>query len=272
MTDARPLRVLSLNIWNRQGPSDERYALIRRGIEALEPDVVGMQEVLSDGSYDLATEIAGRLGYAVVFGTAKALGGPYAFGNAVLSRLPMKERALVPLPDAGTEERRSLLAVDVDTPWGPLPFLTTHLAWRFHHGFVREQQVVALATWIKDELPIRDDTLPAVLTGDFNACPEATEIRFLKGLHAIDGQSTFLADCFGEVGAGPGYTFDASRNPYAAYTHEAPRRIDYVFVRGPDKLGRGKPVTCRVVLDEMVAGVAASDHGGFYAKIDMPRR
>jgi endonuclease/exonuclease/phosphatase family metal-dependent hydrolase len=267
----RPLKVLSINIWNRQGPWDERFALLRRGIEALEPDLIGMQEVLSDGQHDLAREIAEGLGFEVVYGPAKQLQGDFSFGNAVLSRFPVRLNEVVPLPSSDTTESRSLLITDVDTPWGPLPFCVTHLAWRLHHGFVREEQVQAIAAAFKRTLPIDDAILPAVLTGDFNATPAATEIRFLSGLHALGGTSCFLADCFGDVGDGPGFTFDARHNPYAGLTHEAPRRIDYVFVRGPDRFGRGKPLGARVVLDELVDGVAASDHYGVLAEIRMTK-
>jgi endonuclease/exonuclease/phosphatase family metal-dependent hydrolase len=162
-----------------------------------------------------------------------------------------------------------MLLANIDTPAGPLPFLTTHLAWKLHHGYVREEQALSIARTLKLAVPIRETTLPLVLTGDFNASPEATEIRFLSGLHALDRTSIFLADAFGEVGQGPGYTFDARVNPFAAFTHEAPRRIDYIFVRGPDKQGRGKPVSARVVLDEVTDGIAASDHWGVYAEIRM---
>ena len=111
--------------------------------------------------------------------------------------------------------------------------------------------------------------LPPVLVGDFNAQPDATEIRFLKGLHALEGRSVFFADCFGVAGEGPGYTFDATRNPFAAPTHEYPRRIDYVFVRGPDKKVRGKPLEARVVMQEIEGGVCASDHYGVYAEVSI---
>ena len=68
--------------------------------------------------------------------------------------------------------------------------------------------------------------LPPVLVGDFNAEPEASEIRFLKGLQSLGGKSNYFADCFGHVGDGPGLTFDPTRNPFAEETHEYPRRID----------------------------------------------
>ena len=40
---------MPINTWSRSGPWDVRYPLLRRQIEALAPDVIGMQEVLSDG-------------------------------------------------------------------------------------------------------------------------------------------------------------------------------------------------------------------------------
>jgi endonuclease/exonuclease/phosphatase family metal-dependent hydrolase len=143
----------------------------------------------------------------------------------------------------------------------------THLSWKLHEGATREQQVQAIAAHVKAEAPIAG--LPPILVGDFNAQPEATEIRYLRGLHAIDGKSTYFADCFALAGEGPGVTFDATRNPFAAPTHEPPRRIDYVFVRGPDQKVRGKPLAARVVMDEVVDGVCATDHYGVYAEVSI---
>ena len=40
------LRVLTLNIWHREAPWEQRRDLIRRGIAALDPDIIGLQEVL----------------------------------------------------------------------------------------------------------------------------------------------------------------------------------------------------------------------------------
>ena len=51
--------------------------------------------------------------------------------------------------------------------------------------------------------------------------------------------------------------------------HEYPRRIDYVFVRGPDKKVRGKPLAARVVMEEIEGGVCASDHYGVYAEVSI---
>jgi endonuclease/exonuclease/phosphatase family metal-dependent hydrolase len=261
------LRILTLNIWNRQGPWERRLELIRAGIARLAPDLVGLQEVLESDGKSQADEIREGLGYEAAFGCAHDLGGGVRFGNAALSRWPIARSSVFGLPTGKSEEHRSLLLAHVDSPYGMLPFFVTHLNWRLHHGAIREEQVVSVAARVKEEAPING--LPPIVVGDFNAEPESTEIRFLKGLHALGGASTYLADCFGIAGEGRGVTFDAERNPFAAPTHEPLRRIDYVFVRGPDQRGRGKPLSARVVMDEVDGGVAATDHYGVLAEISI---
>lgn len=261
------LRVLTLNIWNRQGPSEQRIKLIRAGIAALDPDLVALQEVLERGGHSQAHDIAAGLGREVAFGSAHDLGGGVQVGNAVLSRWPVASTQVFPLPVGDADELRSLSFAEISSPHGTIPFFVTHLNWKFHHGVVREHQVVLIADLVKQHAPVSG--LPPVLAGDFNAEPEASEIRFLKGLQSLEGQSTFFADCFAQVGEGPGFTYDSTRNPFAAVANEYPRRIDYVFVRGPDTRGRGKPLRARVVMDEVHGGVAATDHYGVYAEISI---
>jgi exonuclease III len=43
---ASSLSVLTLNVWNREGPWPERLPLIRSWIERLQPDLIGLQEVV----------------------------------------------------------------------------------------------------------------------------------------------------------------------------------------------------------------------------------
>ena len=259
------LRVLTLNIWNRQGPWEERLRMIREGIRRLDPDLVGLQEIIAHEGQSQADAIREGLGLEGAFGLAHDLGGGVLFGNAVLSRWPIVTARAHPLPCGTTDEQRSLLFTEIDSPYGRVPFFVTHLSWKLHHGVVREAQVAAIAEIVKAEAPMAG--LPPVIVGDFNAEPESAEIRFLKGLQSLGGKSHHFADCFAQVGSGPGVTFDATRNPYAKDTHEFPRRIDYVFVRGPDRQARGKPIAARVVLDEVENGVAATDHHGVYAEI-----
>lgn len=261
------LRVVTLNIWNRLGPWDDRLAVIRDVLRALEPDLVGLQEVIDVQGRTQAHEIADGLGYVTTYGKANNYGGGITLGNAVLSRWPITTTRVYPLPTCGTDESRSLLMTEIASPHGKIPFFVTHLNWKLHESAVREKQVIEVAERIRAEAPI--DGLPPILVGDLNAQPESAEIRFLKGLQSLEGKSVYFADCFEQSGQGPGVTFDGTRNTYAAQYNEHPRRIDYVLVRGPDKEARGKPRLSRVVFDEPRNGVFATDHFGVMAEISI---
>ncbi len=260
------LRILTLNIWNDDGPWGERAPRIREWIERLDPDVIGLQEVLRGPGLDQLALLAPGGFHAAYAKATDFWRDPSAgFGNAVLSRWPIAKQQTVRLPDAGDGERRVVLATTIEAPFGPLAFASTHLNWRFHHGWVRERQVAALGELVRG---LRSaEGFPPIVVGDFNADPESTEIRFVKGLHALEGRSLYLRDAWSEVGGGgPGITW-SNRNPYARVALEPDRRIDYVFVAPPRRDGLGRPLRCRVVCDDERAGVWPSDHFGVYAEL-----
>ncbi len=265
------LRVLSLNIWNRQGPWAERLPIIQQLLQSLDPDVVGLQEVMHlDGApEDQAQEVARDRPYHVAFASAWHIGNGLQFGNAVLSRYPITTAQSFPLPGESGEETRSLLYCELDTPFGKVPFFNTHLNWRLDHGHVRERQVAAIVDEVQRLAP--STGFPAILVGDFNAEPDSTEIRYLKGLTSLRGRSVYFGDCFGAVGQGPGYTFSRA-NRFAASVAEPNRRIDYIFTQGPDRKLRGEPLVARVVGDQAVGEHFASDHFGVYAEISAQPR
>src|SRR6185436_3131495 len=96
----RTARILTLNIWNRCGPWEERLVAIRAGVADLQPDVIGLQEVIrsADGDrLDQAAQIAQGFGYHVAFGAAMKPGG-IGFGNAVLSKFPVVQSQTFELP------------------------------------------------------------------------------------------------------------------------------------------------------------------------------
>jgi endonuclease/exonuclease/phosphatase family metal-dependent hydrolase len=260
----RAFRVGTLNIWNRCGPWEERLEAIRSALSTVAPDVLGLQEVLQGEGVDQAADIAAGLGYHVAFGSSRT--DAIRLGNAVLSRYPIVRTEMFPLPNGGTTERRSLLFAELDAPFGRVPFFTTHLNWKLHEGHVREEQIRFVVERIRGVAPIGSG-FPAILVGDFNAEPDSDEIRFMRGFTGLGGKRVYYADCFAVVGQGNGTTFSPATNSFAAETHEPERRIDYIFVRGPDSRVRGQPLSCRVCFNEQVNGVFPSDHYGVLAEI-----
>jgi endonuclease/exonuclease/phosphatase family metal-dependent hydrolase len=259
------LRVVTLNIWNRCGPWDERLVAIRSHLGTLDADLVGLQEVVvtKDGDrLDQAAAIADGLGYTSAFGASHRNG--YAFGNAILSRWPIARSEAFALPKLEAAEKRSLLFAEVDAPMGKLPVFVTHLSWKLDEGYVREAQIQAITEHVARLSPRAG--LPPILMGDFNAEPDSDEMRYLRGLKSLGGKSVYFADCFGIVGEGPGATY-SKRNPFAALQKEPERRIDYIYVRGPDERLSGEPLAARVCCDTPVKGVFPTDHFGVLAEI-----
>ena len=256
-----PVRVATLNIWHDRGPWPERLSLIRREIERLQPDVLGLQEVLRTlGAGEATPEtcqalaIAHGTGYHVAYARAapRAGSGPVWQGNAVLSRWPIREQRAFPLPGAEVAEPRTLLYALVETPHGDLPVFVTHLAWEPHHGPLRVRQVEYIATQVEKLAPAS-----AVLLGDFNAEPGSAELK-----HLADAG---FADAW--VDGGPGYTFDRV-NDYAREADEPSCRIDYLLVRGG-----ATAAGARLVFTEPSragsAPVWPSDHFGVAAEVTL---
>jgi endonuclease/exonuclease/phosphatase family metal-dependent hydrolase len=276
------LRVANLNIWNKSGPWPDRLRLIRSEIERLAPSLLGLQEVLrlvpQSAAASLPTsatcqalEIAQGTEFFVAYAAASDYGGGLCFGNALLSRFPILEEQAIALPSLDSGEARCLLYARVETTFGELPVFVTHLNWKLHHGSVRLEQVKFIADRIAELSPVRAAALPPVLMGDFNAEPDADEMRFLRGLSVIDGRSVFFADAWIYGGdASPGATFDRG-NGYARKAHEPSRRIDYIFVRGPDSLLRGEPIHTELAFctpEHTKDGqIWASDHYGIVSDI-----
>ena len=237
------LRVVSLNIWNNQGPWPERLRLIRRELPTLDAHLVGLQEVLhldAGQPPDQAQAIADGLGYYTAFASAWHIGGGLQFGNALLSRFPIVDARAFMLPCEEGDETRALLYCSVDAPCGKIPVFVhapvveaasvghAPAAGRVHHGAHQGARA---------RRPARASRRSCM--GDFNAEPDSDEIRYLRGYNARLGRSVYFADCFAVAGDGsPGYTY-ARDNTYALRAHEPNRRLDYIFVRGPDRALRG---------------------------------
>ena len=264
----RTFRAATLNIWSRFGPWEERLGAIRERLRTLAPDVIGMQEVLRFAGFDQAALVSEGLGYECAWGRASENYG-YPVGNAVLSRWPILRSEVIPLPNGGSDEDRCLVFAEIDAPFGKLPFFCTHLNWKFHHGHIRCLQVKAVAEAVARLAPV--EGFPPVVVGDFNAEPDSDEIRYMRGLTGLGGPCVYFADAFHVAGDGsPGTTF-SKKNQFAEPMREPERRIDYVFVRGPDDSQRGEPTEARVCFDQPFDGIFPSDHFGVIATITAGR-
>jgi endonuclease/exonuclease/phosphatase family metal-dependent hydrolase len=262
------LSVLTLNLWHDSGPWRERAKRIRSWVDRLAPDLIGFQEALRAPWLDQVAELLEDRAYHVAFAAASPFsraGGRGELGNAVASRHPIASQEAIVLPDAGDGETRCALSVTAAAPSGPVSFTCAHLNWKLHHGWVREQQVVALGDFALRRRP--KDGFPPIVVGDMNAEPASAEIRYLTGLQSIGGWSVAFLDAW-RVAGGPGRGITWSNaNPYARAAREPERRIDYVFAGLPRRDGLGQIQACRVVCDEPEAGVWPSDHFGVYAEL-----
>ena len=258
-------------------PWEKRLASIRHELRRLEPDVVALQEVVqvkpassmgvadaaAEFGFDQARDIAEGLDYSVCFG--RNIESPYPMGSAILSRWPILRTLVFPLPRVETDEHRSLLFAEIKAPFGALPVFCTHLNWKLDEGHVREVQVRYITDQIRGLAPAGG--FPPILMGDMNAEPDSDEIRFMSGRTSLGGTSVYFADAFGVAGDGSKVATFCRRNPFAAPAREPDRRIDYIFVRGPDDEGRGEPLEARLCFDQPHEGVFASDHFGVMATI-----
>lgn len=259
--------IMTLNIWNDEGPWAQRSALIAEQISRLEPDLIAFQEVLFGGGTDLLEDILQGMDYHTAFGKALDTGedGRQGYGNAIASRWEIEDQQVMKLPVLDQVEDRVLLTCRVHSPVGMIWFSSTHLTWELENGHIRERQVQAISESILSRVGPED--FPAIIAGDFNAVPQSSEIRFMRGLHALEGRSVYFRDAweFGG-GEGPGLTW-SRRNPYIPRWLAPDRRIDYIFVGPPKHDGVGEITNCQVICDIPRDGVWPSDHFGVYATV-----
>ncbi len=239
---AQTLRVLCYNIHYGQG-TDGHYDIERLAgvIAAAKPDLVALQEVdvgvKRSGRVHEAQRLAELTGMAVRFGPTQHYEGGL-FGNAVLTRLPILDVAIYPLPyTEATAERvtypRGAIAVTVRGPEDqPLRFVSTH----FQHNVPEDRLAEAKAI---NQLFAGDDGVPTILAGDINAVATAAPVQELlkRWTNATDNPP-------------------ASSVPAGKPTS----RIDYIFYR---------PATAfRLLHAEVIAEAVASDHRPVFAELE----
>jgi len=248
------LRVVSLNLRCLIDDWDARLPILVDGLAAVDPDVLGLQEVCAepgvrDALPELLAGLAARTGrtYATHRAVTHRAWDTYDEGLAIASALPLEAAKTVALP-AGTFPRKVLLARLTLPGGGTVAFATTHLD--HQSTATRKTQAAAVATATAG---YREDAEPLVLTGDFNEGPAAGEV------HATLADAGFT-DVWAALYPGEvGNTFPSS-NPTG--------RIDYVWLVPAD--GALAPRAITRILTEAVGGVRGSDHLGLAAELDAP--
>ncbi|MER7027526.1 MULTISPECIES: endonuclease/exonuclease/phosphatase family protein [Streptomyces] len=272
------MRVLTWNLWWRFGPWERRQEAVLAVLDALRPDVVGLQEVWARGGENLAGRLADRLGMHWTWAPFRApqrwqrrIGDPAVdIGNAVLSRWPLVEHATVELPPRpGDDDGRPALYARIDAPGHRVPFFTTHLTSALDASAVRCRQVEALAAFVAAHRGGTD--FPPVITGDFNAWPDSDEVRRFGGYKtapAVPGQVFLDAWEYADPDR-PSATWNAA-NPHVAARGEPSVRVDYIHVGPPGPGGLGSVGAVRRIGDHPVGGVWPSDHAGVLADLRGP--
>ena len=243
---AATLRILCYNIHYGQG-MDGHYDVERlaKVIARLKPDLVALQEVdvgvKRSGRVHEAQRLGELTGMAVRFGPTQHYEGGL-FGNAVLTRLPILDVLIQPLPyTESTPELvtypRGAIVVTVRGPGDkPLRFISTH----FQHNVPADRLAEAKA--INHHFAV-DNEIPTILAGDMNATPDSEPISELlkQWTNAIDDDAA----------------------PSAPST-KPKSRIDYIFYRPATRF--------ELIETKVIAEPMASDHCPVFAILKLKQQ
>jgi endonuclease/exonuclease/phosphatase family metal-dependent hydrolase len=275
MNGAPVLRVVTLNVYGRNGDWPGRREVLTNGLRNLRADLVALQETEVNDSYDQVADLLGD-GWHVLHQKRRERDGT---GMSLASRWPLGATEEVDL--LVTERVRaeefvgSLLIASVRAPdeLGPLTFASVKPSFRLGHERERELQAVAAAARL-EEVAGRDKG-HLVLVGDFDASPATASMRFWTGLQSLEGRSVVYRDAWASIHPREdGDTFSPV-NPLATagnWPLELGRRIDYVLVRSGENGPTLRIAGCRRVFDAPDGDIWASDHFGVYAELQVPVR
>jgi endonuclease/exonuclease/phosphatase family metal-dependent hydrolase/FlaG/FlaF family flagellin (archaellin) len=244
--------ILNYNIWHDQRNWPQRLERMLPEIEDLDPDLVGLQEVIQRSYLEnQAKTLADSLGYHYYYNSLEDSEASNWFGNAILSKQPVEETGWTALehPD-GT---RNATRMNVVVKGHSIDFYTVHLHHVAVNNEIRETQINQLLDFI-EETSTGDYVF---ISGDFNADPDWEEMELMYQ----DYQDVY--PLFHENHMDPEHS---SVNHLLGHIQ---RRIDYIFYRKDAELFL-EPVLAEVVLDTPNQdGVYGSDHYGVFAEFTL---
>ena len=269
------MKIATYNLWNARVRWPERLDAAGEELVRLDADVVALQEVAArvgeHDERDAAKYLREQCGYD--YALTRLYPNDLGEGLAFLSKQPLRgveagwDTDLPALANCGLRMRVNVGGTEV-------AITNVHLDWE--NIAVREAQIVQVVAWIgaRSEAGCYE-----ILCGDFNATPDSSIYRFLKGQQTLLGRGPGpgwhdLARFHAERGGrSPEPTLDFWRNPrwQDAPTLEIPLRVDWILLR--DVFNTGLPPG---VLNAGIFGthptpqmqVVPSDHYGVYADLD----
>jgi endonuclease/exonuclease/phosphatase family metal-dependent hydrolase len=241
------LRIATLNIRNLADRWDERLPLLLADMAALQPDLLGLQEVVYPLQQDRLIAAAGERRYDI----RRSWAGRPEYGNSLLIAAGLPIDAVERL-DLGLARSalRGVVAVGEST----ILMAVTHL----HHVTVdeaeRDDQARQLLDWLDDAA----ETDVQVVVGDFNAEPDepaADRIRARRFRSALVEAN----------GADPAVTWPSGLQAPGMDTDGPPGCLDYIWIRGSMRV-----VSARLAFDRPAVGdptIYPSDHLGLVADV-----
>jgi endonuclease/exonuclease/phosphatase family metal-dependent hydrolase len=242
------LLAATLNVRNIADRWPERLPLLLADMAALQPDVIGLQEVVFAVEQDRILGASGAARYE----THRAWAGRPEYGNATLVRDGFTAGAGERL-DLG--HNRSALWLPITAPDGQVfAFVVTHLHHAVPDEAIREAQAIALTSW----LATKPGSDARIVVGDFNA--EPTEPAYARMAEAGFRSAYHEAN-----GAEPAVTWPSGIQAPGMDTDGDPGCLDYIWVTGPVVVE-----SCRVTFDRPASGdpmLYPSDHLGLAARL-----
>jgi endonuclease/exonuclease/phosphatase family metal-dependent hydrolase len=243
------LHVATLNIRNLADRWNERLPLLLTDFAALQPDILGLQEVVFVLEQDRLIGAAGAGHYA----TTRAWAGRPEYGNSILTReeLPATEPERLELSHG-----RSAGRVVIERDSARILFANLHLHHEVPDAAIRDAQAQVVLDW----LAAAPRTDVQVLVGDFNADP--AEPAYAR-ITAAGFRSALLEANSRE----PDVTLPSGLQGPAIDTDGEPSCLDYIWIRGAATVASARVVFDRPAVGD--PGLFPSDHFGLSARLQV---
>ena len=243
------VHIATLNIRNLADRWNERLPLLLSDFAALQPDVIGLQEVVYVLEQDRLIGAAGVGHYQA----SRAWAGRPEYGNSILTR--EREGLSAAHPDRlELSHGRSAGRLRLEIEGVSVQFVNVHLHHEVPDDAIRDEQTRLLLAWLADAP--RSDV--QVVVGDFNADPA-------EPAYARMTASGFRSACLEANGSEPGVTWPSGLEGPAIDTDGEPSCLDYIWLRGAATIESARVVFDRPAVGD--PGLYPSDHFGLSARI-----